>query len=119
MSTIGQEDKPQNNRETGQITKDQQQVAETMPLSEKGRQLSGQIDNQIQQFEQQLSSKSNQELKQIAEQLEAVEREMLLVKIDNQLQTIKETAIKPEGNIAPTSAAGGSTTQPPTERPLN
>ncbi|SDF69028.1 hypothetical protein [Sporomusa acidovorans] len=108
MSTIGQEDNQQNNRTTGQTTKDQQQADETIPLSETGRQLSGQIDKQIQQFGQQLKSKSNQELKQISEQLEAVEREMLLAKIDNQLQTIKETAFRPEGDIAPISPDGGS-----------
>ena len=53
------------------------------------------VEQQIQNFEQQLESKSNSDLKQIATKLETAERSMLLEKIDNQVQAIKDTIVKP------------------------
>lgn len=66
------------------------------------------VEQQIQNFEQQLESKSNSDLKQIATKLETAERSMLLEKIDNQVQTIKDTIVKP-GDGASTAAAGAAT----------
>ncbi len=77
------------------------------PLSAAGQVLSNRLDEQIQQFEEQLQAKSNSELKQISTQLEQVEREMLLEKIDNELKTIKDTVVRP-GDITSTAAAGAT-----------
>lgn len=98
------------------------QSGQGIPLSAKGQQLSQQLEQQITQFEQQLNSKSNAEIKQLSEQLETVERQMLLEKVDNELQTIKETVIRP-GDIASTAATGSvaaatvQSQQTPVERP--
>lgn len=97
--------KSQNNAQQGQGAAKQNNQG--VPLNAKEQQQSQQMDQQIQQFEQQLQSKSNTELKQISGQLETVERQMLLEKIDNELQTMKETIVKP-GDIASTAAAGAA-----------
>ena len=71
----------------------EKQVSQNTPISPKASELEPQIDQEIGQFKQELASKSNSELKQLSQQLESVEREMLLEKIDNELLTIKETII--------------------------
>jgi hypothetical protein len=83
-----------------------QQKDQENSLNAEQQQQAEKIDQQIQDFEQQLKSKSNADLKQIANQLDTVEREMLLEKIDQQLQTIKETLVKPGDMAASTAAAG-------------
>jgi hypothetical protein len=75
-----------------------------VPLSDSQKQTAQAIEQQIQDFEQKLKGKSNSELKEIATALETVEREMLLEKIDQELQLVKETIVKP-GDAASAAAA--------------
>lgn len=75
-----------------------------VPLSPKQQALAQQVEGQIQEFEKQLETKSNDDLKQIATKLESVERAMLLEKIDNQLHTIKNTAVEPGDGASPAAA---------------
>lgn len=101
--------KKQGRQSSGEQSKEnagsQSEQQQEIPLSENAQKLSQQLDEQIDQFEQTLQSKSNGEIKQISEQLDRVEREMLLEKVDNQLKTIKEAVIRP-GDIASTATAG-------------
>ena len=79
----------------------------TLTASARQQQTSQAVQQQIDDFERNLQSKSNAELKGIANQLETTEREMLLEKIDQELQTIKETVVKP-GDAAEATAAAGA-----------
>ncbi|VBB05209.1 Hypothetical protein LUCI_0416 [Lucifera butyrica] len=74
----------------------------------KQNQVTQAVDQQIQGFEQQLQQKSNSELKEVATKLETVERNMLLQKIDSELQTIKETVVKPGDGAAATAGAAAT-----------
>ena len=96
-----------NNKQNQENAESQQGQQQEIPLSERAQKLSQQMDEKIDQFEQVLRSRSNSEIKQVSEQLDRVEREMLLEKVDNQLKTIKETVIRP-GDIASTAAAGSA-----------
>ncbi|KYZ77053.1 hypothetical protein AXX12_02630 [Anaerosporomusa subterranea] len=66
-----------------------------VPLTPNEQHQSEVINQHIEKFKESLDQRSNLELKRTAEQLETVEREMLMQKIDNELQTIKEAAIQP------------------------
>lgn len=96
-----------NNKQNRENTESQPGQQQEIPLSERAQKLSQQMDEKIDQFEQVLRSRSNSEIKQVSEQLDRVEREMLLEKVDNQLKTIKDTVIRP-GDIASTAAAGST-----------
>lgn len=96
----------------------QQQDAQGAPLSQQQQQQDQKLEGQIQAIEQQLQGLSNSELKTISSKLEAVERSMLIKKIDNELHTMKDTLVKPgEGGstaAAGSAAAGAAVIQQPT-----
>lgn len=66
------------------------------------------VENQIATFKQQLSQKSNQELSQVASQLESVEKAALEQKISNQLDTIQENITQPSDAGAATATQNKS-----------
>ena len=61
------------------------------------------VENQIAQFKEQLGQKSNQELSQVVNQLESVEKAALKQKISNQLDSIQESLTQPNENQASTA----------------
>ncbi|MDT8903403.1 hypothetical protein [Anaeroselena agilis] len=87
----------------------QNKASQEVPLTAEQQKAAQAIQKQIEAFESMLGQKSNSELKEIATRLETVEREMLLEKIDQQLQTMKETIVKP-GDAAASAAAAGAAT---------
>ncbi len=105
---------PGNNQTTTKSNEQQQQTNKQqgnnqgVPLNSEQQNQAQAIEQQIQDFEQQLAKKSNSELSEIATKLETVERAMLLEKIDNQLHTVKNAVIEP-GGAAPAAAATGAT----------
>jgi hypothetical protein len=91
-----------------QQTSTQNQNQQSVPLSPKQQQASQVMEQQIQNFEKQLEVKSNDELKTLATNLETVERNVLLEKIDKELNTVKETLIKPGDGVSVAAAAGAT-----------
>lgn len=89
-----------------QQNNDNSQIAQP-PLSSKAEQLSTKLDELIGNFEENLKSKSNRELSTISKQLSIIERAMLLEKIDNQLNSMKESVIRP-GDVNSPAAIGAS-----------
>lgn len=90
-----------------------------VPLTPNERQQSREINQHIQKFEESLDQLSNSELKKTAEQLETVEREMLMEKIDNELETIKETVVQPGNAAAGASVAKKVAEQAPIDIPVH
>lgn len=117
MPAKGQEDNQQ--KKQVQNDNDQQSVSQGkqsagqeqangsrgVPLTAEQQQTDQGIQQQIESFESQLEQKSNTQLKDIATKLESVEREALLEKIDQELQTVKEAIVKPGDSSASVSAA--------------
>jgi len=95
-----------NNQQKNQLHKELSNT-QGVPLNNSEQKQAQAIEQQIQGYEQQLQSKSNSDLAKTSTQLETVEREMLLEKIDNELHTIKNTVVKP-GDVASTAAAGST-----------
>jgi hypothetical protein len=81
-----------------------------IPLSEKQKQQEQAIDKQIEDFKQTLKKKSNSEIKEIATQLDVVERKMLLKKIDRELEVVKDTIVKPGDGSADAAAGAAAVT---------
>lgn len=98
----GKGDQPMAGQEQNKITRG-------VPLTAQQEQTAQTIQQQIEDFEGKLEQKSNTELKNIATKLETAEREMLLEKIDQELQTMKETIVNP-GDAAASAAAAGAAT---------
>lgn len=96
-----------NNQQKSLQANEQPRNTPGVPLSNGEKKQAQIIDQQIQNFEQQLEHKSNSTLSEMATQLETVEREMLMEKIDNELKVIKDTIVKP-GDGASTAEAGAS-----------
>lgn len=69
---------------TGQTTQ--------QPQTDGSQSLAQQLDGQIQQVKQQLATVSNAQLKQVSDQLANLERNVLLDKIDGELQSLRESA---------------------------
>lgn len=96
-----QSDEENNNKQEDELS------SSGTPISPKGKEISTTFDHLVDDFAQQLETKSNGELAAISKQLDIVERAMLLEKIDNQLHTMKSTLVRP-GDIASPAAAGAS-----------
>lgn len=115
QTTAGKPNPPQHTQEQNQSSQDpqasgqqsQNETSQQVPPSEEPQPLSQTFDQQIQAFEQQLSDKSNSDLKELSGQLDEVERKMLLKKIDNQLQTMKTALEEPDAS-ASTAASQNS-----------
>ena len=90
----------------------QNQTGETVQTTQQpqaGQSQSGaqQIDGQIQQIKQQLPGVSNAQLWQISDQLANLERNILLDKIDDELQSLRESA----DDVTGTNQAGAGQNQ--------
>lgn len=104
----GQSPRGSSQRQDASEKQEQAGDSQGIPLAAGQKQQEQAVRQQIDNFETELANKSNSELREIATKLESAEREMLLEKIDQELQLIKETVVKPGDGAADASAAASA-----------